>query len=459
VYGRPGMEIPPNLRLVRRMREGGMGAVWLAENRALSTKVVVKFLGAEHAKDESAAKRFRNEAAAASRVKSPHVVQIFDHGVTKDGIPFIVMELLEGRDLAEHVLRNGPMPPKLAADMIAQIARALTKAHEVGIIHRDIKPENIFLTDVGPTDVFAKLLDFGIARAPELNVSLTTDKESILGTPNYMSPEQMQGEPLDPRTDVWSLGLCAFEAITGTRAFPQTIMPQLALAVCHAPLPLPTDANPDVPEAVDAWFLKACARDREKRYASARELADALVLATSATPDRAPVSRGRLSKEDLLTRYAREASDLSVEFIKALGGVKIAPDFIAELAAPESPSTADGAHATQQIRLISRKPGVSSLKVGSVDVKGALAVLRSFDHLDRVHRKRFGASTSLDRESYDAFVEEARKFFEASGNVVELTPPTSSLVPPAPRAKLPVVPLAIALAVVLAAVVLVLVRH
>jgi serine/threonine protein kinase len=443
------MEIPPNLRLVRRMREGGMGAVWLAENRALSTNVVVKFLGAEHAKDENAIRRFRNEAASAAQVKSPHVVQIFDHGVTKDGIPYIVMELLEGHDLAEHILRRGPMPPQIAAHMIAQIARALTKAHERGIIHRDIKPENIFLTDAGGNEVFAKLLDFGIARAPELKAAPSTDKESILGTPNYMSPEQMQGHPLDPRTDLWSLGLCAFEALTGTRAFPQTILSQLALAVCHAPLPVPTDANPDIPAAIDVWFAKACARDPKDRYQNARELADGLLEATSfdasvsgpfkpmkldlphTTPESLAEPRQRISKDDLMTRYAREATDLSVEFIKSLGGVRIG-EFVAELAAPEQPSTSAGAHAVQQIRLISKRQGASSIKAGSVDVKGNVAELRSYDHLVALHQKR-KMELPIDRDAYEAFLDRAEKFLTDSKIAVERVRPSVTPPPPAGR--------------------------
>lgn len=454
-----------------------MGAVWLAENRALATNVVVKFLSAELASDEGAARRFRNEAAAASQVKSPHVVQIFDHGVTRDGVPYIVMELLEGHDLAEHLLRRGPMARTAAAHMIGQIARALHKAHERGIIHRDIKPENIFLCDVG-RDMFAKLLDFGIARAPELKVSPSTDKESVLGTPNYMSPEQMQGQPLDARTDVWSLGLCAYEAMTGQRAFPQVILSQLALAVCHAPLPVPSKAQPDLPPAIDAWFEKACARSRESRFASARELADALSEAVGldasssrlltplhvevprSAPETSPDSkRGRISREDLLTRYAREASDLSIEFIKALGGVKIG-GYVAELAAPESPSTGDGAHAVQQIRLIARAPGLPSLKVGSVDVKGGVAELRSFEHLDGVHRKRFQSETPVEREAYEAFLSRTRAFFEASGVRVELTEPTGSLLPPAPspRPKLPIVPIVVGVLAFLVAVAFILSR-
>ena len=159
----PGTMVTPTVRLVRPLRSGGMGSVWVAHHQGLQTQVAVKFLSAELASDPTSVARFAREAAAASQVKSPHVVQTFDHGVTSEGLPFIVMELLEGEDLTRR-LQGGPLAPPTVAQIVTQIAKALTRAHEKGIVHRDIKPDNIFLCGVEGDELYTKLLDFGIAK-------------------------------------------------------------------------------------------------------------------------------------------------------------------------------------------------------------------------------------------------------------------------------------------------------
>ena len=153
-----------------------MGSGWIAEHTALHTQVVVKFIAAEFAKNEEALDRFSREAAAASQVRSPHVVQTLDHGITPDGIPYIVMEYLEGHDLESHMAR-GAMEQKEVLEIVAQLSRALEKAHGVGIVHRDIKPSNIFLCDAGDGGLFVKLLDFGIAKGANMP-KLDRDRKS-----------------------------------------------------------------------------------------------------------------------------------------------------------------------------------------------------------------------------------------------------------------------------------------
>jgi serine/threonine protein kinase len=163
----PGFQVSGSVTLVRQLGQGGMGSVWIAEHRTLHTQVVVKFMAPELAQDPTHLARFSREAAAASQVKSPHVVQIFDHGVTPggaDGIPYIVMELLEGHDLGAH-MKTRRLACSEIVKIIGQLAKALTRAHDRGIIHRDIKPENIFLCDTDDDEPFVKLLDFGIALA------------------------------------------------------------------------------------------------------------------------------------------------------------------------------------------------------------------------------------------------------------------------------------------------------
>ncbi len=291
-----GMMVSTNVRLLRPLGEGGMGAVWVAEHQSLRTQVVVKFMSGDLLKSPEATARFSREAAAAAQVKSPHVVQTFDHGITPEGTPYIVMELLEGRDLEHHIRASGKMSPRETVGIVAQLARALTKAHERGIVHRDIKPSNVFLCDAGGGEMFVKLLDFGIAKGPEVGiVGSTTRTGSFIGSPYYMSPEQVVGaKDIDFRSDLWSLAVVAFEALTGKKPFFAETVGALAIKIHRDPLPRPTEANPALPAAVDAWFTRACAREPGERFASAREMADALAVAATGEARSAGVNIDRI---------------------------------------------------------------------------------------------------------------------------------------------------------------------
>ncbi len=278
-----GMMVTPAVRLVRPLGAGGMGSVWVADHLALHTHVVVKFIAEDLAKSPEALARFSREAAAAAQVKSPHVVQTFDHGVTDAGRPYIVMELLEGRDLAAHLEVSGPMPLAEIADVITQLARGLDRAHARGIVHRDIKPENIFLCDAGNGEVFVKLLDFGIAKGvAALALDTGTKTGSAIGTPYYMSPEQLLGaKDIDFRADLWSVGVVTFEAITGTKPFDADTIGGIAVKAHSEPHPKPSKYRPDLPAAVDVWFARACAKAPSERFGSAKEMADALAAAVT----------------------------------------------------------------------------------------------------------------------------------------------------------------------------------
>ena len=275
----PGAAITPALRLQRRIGGGGMGAVWLAQHLGLDTRVVVKFIAHQIADNAIAAARFRREAAAAAQVRSPHVVQMLDYGMTERGTPYIVMEHLEGKDLSEHLRSKGRLPPHEVVAIVRQVCKALTKAHDLGIIHRDIKPENIFLLESDDDEPFVKLLDFGIAKdADEVSVTSTG---AAVGTPHYMSPEQAVGaKSLDHRSDLWSLGVLAFYLLTGRRPFAGETTGALTLAIFNGPIPRPTSILPSLPPAIDDWFLRVCSRDPDGRPPTARalasELADAL---------------------------------------------------------------------------------------------------------------------------------------------------------------------------------------
>jgi serine/threonine-protein kinase len=283
-----------------------MGSVWLADHLALETEVVVKFMHQALGEDPANRDRFSREAVAASRVKSPHVVQTFDHGVTPEGIPFIVMEKLDGEDLAKRI-EKGPLTPRELAPILAQVCKALSRAHSADVVHRDIKPDNIFLCDVGTDEPFVKLLDFGIAKTalnPKLDNKTRTG--AMMGTPYYMSPEQFAGKKeIDFRTDLWSLGVVAFECMTGTRPFDAETIGGLAIAVHSGDLPAPSSRRHDL-APVDAWFTKACCREPAGRHQSAREFAESFaavagavhvsamlassIIATGSSPDVGPLS-------------------------------------------------------------------------------------------------------------------------------------------------------------------------
>ncbi len=316
----PGEHVTANVRLLRPLGEGGMGAVWVADHLALGTEVAVKFLQGDYANDPSARARFSQEAAASSQVKSAHVVKIYDYGITDSQTPFIVMELLEGTDLAERIKLEGRLATGLVATVISQLCKALERAHEKHVIHRDIKPENIFLTNEGG-DVFVKLLDFGIAKTENLTKKTTGRRQSTmagesLGTPYYMSPEQFRNsKQIDHRTDLWSVGIVAYEALTGTLPFVADTVSALAIIVNEAVAPPPSVLQPSLPSTLDAWFAKACARDAASRFQSARELADELGIALGFATERASrVSMptiGELSSSSQRIVIERE-SDLSL---------------------------------------------------------------------------------------------------------------------------------------------------
>jgi eukaryotic-like serine/threonine-protein kinase len=271
------------LHLLRPIGEGGMGKVWVARHKGLETDVVVKFLSAMGAERPEAEARFAQEAASASAVKSPHVVQIFDHGLTPAGTRYIVMELLEGRDLATHIAQHGPMALSDVAAIVAQVAKALGRAHKAGIIHRDVKPENIFLCDADGGEMFVKVLDFGIAKREEQALSRTSTGH-VVGTPFYMSPEQILGErAVDARTDIWSLGCVAFEALTGKRPFDGATIGAITLAI-HRSSPRPSAIVPSLPPAIDEWFARACAREPEARFETAPEAGKAILDAVAGKP-------------------------------------------------------------------------------------------------------------------------------------------------------------------------------
>ncbi|MCH2110316.1 MAG: protein kinase, partial [Polyangiaceae bacterium] len=250
--------------------------VYRAEHLVLKAPVAVKVIDRAVAEGDLALARFVREAQAAAALRSPHVVQIIDSG-TDGGRPYMVMELLEGESLHDRLERLKTLTPGETYRVMSHVARVVAKATEAGIIHRDLKPDNIFLVHNGGDEI-AKVLDFGVAKveSTQLESSGHTRTGSPLGTPFYMSPEQAQGnKKVDHRSDLWAVGVIAFECLTGTRPFESEGLGDLVLQICVREIPRPSD-RAEVPEGFDSWFARAVARAPEERFQSARELSEEL---------------------------------------------------------------------------------------------------------------------------------------------------------------------------------------
>src|SRR3989442_6384043 len=248
----------------RKLGSGGMADVYLAEDQELGRRVALKLLDERHASDEQFVERFRREAQSAGRLNHPNIVSIFDRGLA-EGTYYIAMEYLDGRTLKELLVRNGPTPIPIAIDYARQILSALAFAHRNGIVHRDIKPHNIVVGGDGRL----KVTDFGIARS---GASQMTEVGSIVGTAQYLSPEQARGAPVDPRSDLYSLGIVLYEMLTGKVPFTGDAPVEIAMKHLSAIPEPPSKIRPGVPHDLDAVVMRALAKDPEQRYGSAEEM-------------------------------------------------------------------------------------------------------------------------------------------------------------------------------------------
>ena len=278
-------------RVTRELGRGGMAAVYEAEHVDIGKRVAIKVLAAELASSAIVVERFIREARAAASVKSPHIVEVYDSGRLEDDRPFIAMELLEGESLYDRMARVRLIDVRTTVRIIGQVAKGLMKAHAIGIVHRDLKPENIHLCTGDDGEEIAKILDFGLAKfyspveADEKTARLTREG-AVFGTPAYMSPEQVKGQgTVDHRSDLWALGCMTFECLTGRPVWntDQGVAMTFA-AIATAPLPPPSKFRPDLPPTFDAWFRKALERDANKRFQTAKELADELARALDTPP-------------------------------------------------------------------------------------------------------------------------------------------------------------------------------
>jgi serine/threonine-protein kinase len=258
-----------------------MGSVWLAEHTLLRARVAVKLMG-EHVRAHPALRaRFEREALAAAQLKSPHIVAVQDYGFDGD-VPFMVMELLEGEDLARRLQRGGRMAPLDALAIAVPMAKGLAKAHTAGVVHRDLKPANIFLARVDDDEV-VKIVDFGIAKVA-LGASGTPDDptsaDSIIGSPTYMSPEQVRAaREVDGRSDLWAFAVILFRMLTAAVPFAGGSQGDLLVKICTEKPRRAADIVPSLPPSVDAFFERALQKDPAHRYATAQEMVNAFAAA------------------------------------------------------------------------------------------------------------------------------------------------------------------------------------
>jgi serine/threonine-protein kinase len=259
--------------------EGGAGVVVAAQHLELDERVAIKFLRRDVMHDPDIVARFAHEAKAAAAIKCEYVARVFDVGMTPSGAPYFVMEHLEGHDLAVELLHRGALPVKDAVECAMQVCEALAVAHAKGIIHRDIKPENLFLVDRGDAIPAIKVLDFGVAKASIFGSSLPElDKTRVLGTPLYMSPEQIRStEDVDERTDVWSLGMVLYELLTGAPGIVSDSLSEVCRIIVDEPLPPLSERRADLPPGLVTVVERCLEKERDKRFPNVAELSLALL--------------------------------------------------------------------------------------------------------------------------------------------------------------------------------------
>jgi eukaryotic-like serine/threonine-protein kinase len=286
VIHQPGVLIGGQFLLERMLGAGGMGSVWVAEDTQLRRPVAIKFLSAATFNNEQARQRFEREARLASRIRSPHVVQMYAQGRTPEGAPYLVMELLDGEDLAARIERTGPLSLMQTATILQQLASALSRAHRDGLVHRDIKPHNVFLCadehrgrdeqDDQEEQVFVKLLDFGIAKDNSAPATALTLTGAVMGTAYYISPEQLaNAQSVGPSTDIWALGVVAYEMLTGAVPFEGPTFPELIVKISQATYPRATRVNPALPRQIDGFFEHALQPNPTQRFATVDALSAA----------------------------------------------------------------------------------------------------------------------------------------------------------------------------------------
>lgn len=343
-----GRIIGERYHIIDKLGEGGMGAVYLAEHVRMGRRCAVKVMNAMLLHDPDSVSRFSREAANASRINHPNVAAIYDFGETVDEIVFLAMEFVEGESLAAALERNRPVPERRAMEIACQVADALNAAHELGIVHRDLKPDNVMVTRSRAGKDLIKVVDFGIAKATRGGQQTVTRTGFVVGTPAYMSPEQILGDPLDGRSDLYSLGCILYEMLTGERAFAGPSGEVSMRRRLTEPAPRPRKVKRTLSRSLDRIVTKAMARSPDQRFQSANQLRDALVAALSEQPSRQGWRRW----------LAREREDESTEYTVPSPPQAVSPGLLRHQSAPTQPldwaGALQSAHSADQLTKVIR---------------------------------------------------------------------------------------------------------
>lgn len=285
---RPGDIVGERYEIVKKLGAGGMGTLWRARHLELEIDVALKVVSPAE-EDPNSLARFEREAKAVARLKSPHIVSVMDYGVF-DGRPVLVMELLRGEDLATFIGREGPVELERCRQIVDQMCKAVQVAHDAGIIHRDLKPANVFLEKVGDDEI-VKVLDFGVAKDLKREGSgHKTSTGALVGSPAYMSPEQVWNRKVGFASDVWALGVITLEMLTCTQPFEDDSMAKIFEHIVRDPLPRPSALNGRLPAAIDELFEQVFERDEARRIQSPRQFRALFDEALGARPTSAPAS-------------------------------------------------------------------------------------------------------------------------------------------------------------------------
>lgn len=372
-------------RIERVLGAGGMGVVIEATHTALNERVAMKLLRPQLIANSRLRERFLREAQAAAKLKSEYIVRVRDVGILDSGEPYMVMDMLDGADLAALLATKVPLPVEEAVSLILQACEALAAAHKADIVHRDIKPANLFLEQAGHGGVVMKLLDFGISKQQGDSDEALTGTGDIVGSPVYMSPEQLRASrEVDARADIWSLGVVLYELLAGCRPFPASSLADLCAKVLNDP-PLPIQAEPPLPPGLIAAVTHCLEKDREERFAHVAALAAALApfAGSNGSAQASRVAR-TLGKRAPLPSFAERDVVVANEGEEQTAGVV-------------SATTMSGAAAPQLVEVPARAPSSRGWMWGAAAAIAAVIVAIAVTNLGGTSRSaETAAAASAD---------------------------------------------------------------